>query len=114
MSEKILLQDILPLEELNKDGKILLVRHTLKRLEEMYQKNLIDEYQSFQSYPAFKKCKYIVSFLSGERNSGVFYGIFEVVEILEKDRLPIYSKELEKYIEKQNPSKDFYLRLKRI
>jgi hypothetical protein len=114
MNKKIFLQDILPFDELKKEGKVLLVRHSHKQLEEMNMKGLIDEYQSFQSKPAFLGCKYIVSFLGEERNSGIFYGIFEVEEILKNDKLPKYSKEIEKYCNMQDPIKDFYMRLKRI
>jgi hypothetical protein len=59
MKEKIYIQDILPLEELKKEGKVLLVRHSHQHLEEMYSQGLIDEYQSFQSKPAFLECSYI-------------------------------------------------------
>ena len=110
----ILLNDILHLSNLGGNGNILLVRHSHKHLTEMTDKGLIDEYQSFQSKPAFKKSKFIASFLGSEKNSAIFYGLFKVTEILDKDNLPKYSYELEKYCTKQNPSKDFYLKLLRV
>ena len=110
----ILLNDIVPLGDLARHGDILLVRHSHKYLTEMTDKGLIDEYQSFQSKPAFKKSKFIASFLGSEKNSAIFYGIFKVTEILDKVKLPKYSNELEKYCTKENPSKDFYLNLLRI
>ena len=110
----IYLQDILPLDELSKNGKILLIRHYHVGLEDMKSKNLIDEYQSFQDKPAFLNCKYMVVFLAGGRNSGVFYGIFEIESILKNKDLPEYSKELEPYCNKQKQSKDFKLILTRL
>lgn len=112
--DKIYLQDILPLEQLRKDGKVLLIRHYHEKLEEMKQKYLIEEYQSFQSKPAFVDSKYVVSFLGAEKNSAIFYGIFEIKEILKNNELPIYSKELSKYCNPQDKSKDFFIKLKRL
>jgi len=114
MGKIIKLQDILPLDELRKKGKVLLIRHHHEKLAEMNEMNLIEEYQSFQSKKAFFDCKYIVSFLGGEKNSAVFYGLYEVKDRLAKEHLPNYSKEIEKYCNKQNPSKDIYLKLERI
>ena len=67
--DNIYLQDILPLDKLKIDGKVLLLRHFHENLEEMNKKKLIEEYQSFQSKPAFIDCKYVVSFLSSERKA---------------------------------------------
>lgn len=114
MSGKIYLQDILPLEQLNQQGKVLLVRHYHPKLDEMLRKNLIDEYQSFQARPAFSKCKYVVSFLGTERNMAVFYGVYEVLGILKGEKLPTYSNELKEYCNNQDTLKDFCLQLKRI
>lgn len=115
MAGKIYLQDILPLDRLNQEGKVLMIRHYHPRLDEMYRKNLIDEYQSFQNKPAFLKCKYIVIFLGAENNTAVFYGIYEVLDILKEKELPEYTKELKDYYsEQQDLSKDFYLKLKRL
>jgi hypothetical protein len=113
MKNKILLQDILPLEELNKQGKILLIRHSHDNLKEMYDENLIEEYQSFQDKPAFVDFKYIICFLGSERNSAIFYGIYELQEIISGIDVPNYSIELSKYHKKEKTSKDFYLILKK-
>ncbi len=78
----------------------------------MYLKNIIEEYQSFQDKPAFLNFKFIICFLGSERNSAIFYGIYELIEILKGKKVPEYSKELELYHTKA--SKDFYLNLKRI
>jgi len=112
--EKILLQDILPLDELKKLGKVLLIRHTNDHLEKMVELDLIDEYQSFQRLPSFRNCKYIVSFIGAERNSAIFYGLFEVSGLKEKNSLPLYSKELVGLCSKQDLSTDFCLQLKKI
>lgn len=108
----IFLNDILQLDKLNNWGAVLLVRHSHKNLLEMENNRLIEEYQSFQSKPAFLKAKYIVSFLGSERNSAIFHGLYEVTGIRKKSDLPKYSDELAKYYIKQNPSKDFFLALK--
>lgn len=115
MNELIYLQDILPLEDLSKKGKVLLVRHYHDRLDEILQQNLLEEYQSFQAKPGFLDCKYIVVFLAGERNSGILYGIYEVEDILRNENLPICSQELMAYYKSPiDQSKEFYLKLRRI
>jgi len=88
MSNQILLQDVLPLDELRKQGKILLVRHSHDNIREMYLKNIIEEYQSFQDKPAFLNFKFIICFLGSERNSASFYGIYELIEILKGKKVP--------------------------
>jgi hypothetical protein len=110
--DKIYLQDILPLERLNLEGKVLLVRHYHDKLYEMNQKGLIEEYQSFQSKPAFIDCKYIVTFLGGEKNSGIFWGVYLNEGIRKLDELPEYSGGLKLYCNPQDKTKDFYLMLK--
>ena len=114
MTQKIYLQDIIPLDDLKKEGNVLLIRHSHDHLDEMNKNNLIDEYQSYQSQPAFLKCKYIVVFLGAEKNTGIFYGIFEVFGILQKNELPECTSAIKKYFNTFNPSTDFYLQLKRI
>jgi hypothetical protein len=110
----IFLQDILPLDSLNQNGKILLIRHSHDCLGEMNSKNLIEEYQSFQSKPAFQKCKYIVSFLGSNRNSAIFYGIYEVLGIKSGKNLPKYSDEIGKYCDPININEDFFLILNKL
>ncbi len=114
MKNRILLQEILPLDELKKKGKVLLIRHSHENLREMYLNNLIEEYQSFQSQSAFRDFKFIICFLGSERNSAVFYGIYELNEILEGVNVPEYSKELAALNKYEKTSKDFYLNLKKI
>lgn len=110
----IRLQDILPLDQLQKKGKVLLIRHHHENLAEMNEMNLIEEYQSFQRKKAFFDCKYIVSFLGGEKNSAVFYGLYKVMDRLTKENLPNYSNELKKYYRNQNRSKEIFLKLEKI
>jgi len=114
MTQQIFLQDIIPLGKLKNEGTVVLVRHYHEQLDYMIKKNIIDEYQSFQHRPAFKKCKYIVSFLGGEKNTAIFYGVFKVTDILSKKYLPAYSNELKPLCRPQNPDDDFKLILKRI
>lgn len=80
----ILLQDILPLAGLTNTGKILLIRHTHELLNEMVNKDLIEEFQSFQAKPAFTQCKYIASFIGGERNSAIFMAFLKSEKYYEK------------------------------
>lgn len=110
----IYIQDVLPLEKLRKNGKVLLIRHYHEKLNEMKQKSLIEEYQSFQSKPAFFDSKYIVSFLSAEKNSAILYGVYEITEMLKNDELPKYSSELSIYCKPQDKSKDIFIKLKRL
>ena len=56
-NQLILLQDILPLDELKKEGQVILVRHFGPNLKEMVRIGLVEEYQSFQRMPAFKRAK---------------------------------------------------------
>jgi len=114
MKTKIYLQDILTLDKMKQEGKVLLIRHSHINLMEMNRKNLIEEYQSFQSKPAFKGCKYVVSFLGAEKNTGVFYGVYKVLDILKGKTLPKYSTELKVYCNPQDTNKDFYLKLERV
>jgi hypothetical protein len=114
MKHRILLQEILPLDELKKQGKVLLIRHSHENLREMYINNLIEEYQSFQDKPAFRDTKFIICFLGSERNGAVFYGIYELIEILEGGNVPEYSEGLELLHKNVKPNNDFYLHLKRI
>lgn len=109
MEAQIFLEDILPLQSLQNDesGLILLIRHSHINLKEMERLDLIEEYQSFQDKPAFLKCKFVVSFLAGEKNTAVFFGIYQVKHIVRGKALPQYSKGLEKYCKKQDYSKDF-------
>lgn len=109
----ILLQDILPLDNLSNDGTVLLVRHYHENLKEMIEKGLLEEYQSFQRMPAFRKVKYLVSFLAEPNNYAKFFGVFQVVDIKEKADLPEYSVKLAKFCEEQNVKTDFYLKLER-
>lgn len=114
MAHQIYLQDILPLEDLRKEGNVILVRHYHVNLDYMVKNNIVDEYQSFQYQPAFKNCKYLISFLGGERNTAIFYGAFKVKDVLAKDLLPSYSAELERFCNPLNVDQDFKMVLERI
>lgn len=114
MTQQIYLQDILPLENLKDEGTVLLVRHYHENLDYMIKEKIIDEYQSFQHRPAFRKCKYIISFLGSEKNTAILYGVFQVVNILSKEALPTYSDKLKKLCRPQNYNEDFKLVLDRI
>lgn len=107
----IILQDILPLENLKKQGNVILLRHFHDNLNEMEKLGLIEEFQSFQSKPAFKKAKYLVSFLAEPNNKAKFFGIFKVEELLEKTELPRYSNLLAPFCKSQDFERDFYLKL---
>lgn len=114
IKDLIYLQDILPLDELSKNGQVLLIRHSPDYLDYLIKRNLVEIYQQFQNKPAFLKAKYIISFIAGERNSGILYGVYEITNILRKENLPIYPKELETYCHPLDPVSDFYMELKRI
>ena len=68
--DAIILQDILPLDQFGKEGKVILVRHYHKALAEIVEKDLIEEYQSIQVKSGFRSAKYIVTFLAIEKNRG--------------------------------------------
>ncbi len=116
MEDQIYLEDILPLDSLQSDEaeSILLVRHRNNNLKEMERLDLIEEYQSFQDKPAFLKCKYVVSFLAGEKNSAIFYGVYLVKNIISGEELPQYSTALGKYCNQQDKSKDFKIELVKV
>lgn len=114
MSEEILLEEILPLNELKKQGDVLLIRHSHENTKEMINKNVIEEYQSFQSKRAFRNFKYIVSFIGSERNSAIFYGIYEFIERYEGQQVPAYSKNLSLLYKKEKRKDEFFLKLRRI
>jgi hypothetical protein len=110
-NQLILLQDILPLDDLKKEGQVILVRHYGPNLKEMVRMNLVEEYQSFQRMPAFRRAKYLVSFLAEPNNQAKLFGIFHIDEIQEKEKLPPYSIELSRYCDPQNRDTDFYMKL---
>jgi hypothetical protein len=110
----IYLQDILPLDELKKEGEVLLIRHHHEHLDKMLQENLVYEYQSFQNKKAFRTAKYIISFTAEPNNYGKFFGAFKCEDLKEKEQLPPFSKELAKYCRIQNREEDFYLELEKV
>jgi hypothetical protein len=115
MSSQIYLQDILPLEELKNEGVVLLARHSHEKLDEIKQNNLIEDYQSFQNRPAFRKSRYLVSFLGIEKNRAIFYGIYEVIKIIENNAISKNKfKKVEKYLPPESIETDFQLELKKI
>lgn len=114
MNDLIKLEDIIDLDNLSKSGIVIIVRHYHEAIEKMYNQELIEEHQSFQIKPAFKQCKYVVSFIGGERNSGRLFGVFENIGILSGKELPAYSKELEPYCIPQDRDNEFKLNLIRL
>ncbi len=114
-TDKIYLQDILPLDSLSKKGGVVLVRHYHENLNEMLQKNLIEEYQSFQrKKPSFRTCKTIVSFLAEPYNQAKLYGVYRNLGIKEDQDLPNYSLPLQKHCCPLNPETDLYMVLEKM
>ncbi len=107
----ILLQDIFPLEELKKEGNVLLVRHYKKDLYNMIELGLIEEYQSFQKMRAFRKTKYLISFIAMPNNYAKLYGVYRIDSLKEKEQLPSYSEELKPFCNPQDTNTDFFLQL---
>jgi hypothetical protein len=110
---QILLQNILPLDDLIKEGKVLLIRHYHDNLKEMLESGVLEEYQSFQKMPAFRKAKYIISFTAEPNNYAKLFGVYKIGAIKEKAELPEYSVKLSKFCKKQNVESDFYMTLNR-
>lgn len=113
MTTKIYLQDILPLEKLSSEGTVIIVRHYHENLDYMVKNMIVEEYQSFQHQPAFKKCEYIISFLGSEKNTAIFYGVFQIKNVLSGKYLPKYSIKLEPHCRPLNLDQDFMLVLER-
>lgn len=111
---KIYIQDLLPLDTMSKNGSVLLLRHYHEKLNELINKNLIEEYQSFQSKPAFRKAKYIISFTAEPNNLARLFGVYEIKKIREKDYLPEYSRELSPYCNLQDKTTDFFMELEKL
>ncbi len=115
MTNKIYLQDILPLDKLSEKGKVIMVRHYHESLNEMLQKKLIEEYQSFQrKSSAFRECKIIVSFLAEPNNQAKLYGVYRNLGIKENLNLPKYSTSLKKYCNSQNVDNDLFMMLEKM
>jgi hypothetical protein len=86
MTDRILLEHILPLHQFQKIGEVLLIRHKHNKINEMMKYNgLIEEYQSHQNATKFKNCNIIISFIATERNLCSFYGVFRVDSIVEPE-----------------------------
>jgi len=112
MSDKIYIQDILPLDKLREKGNVIMVRHYHNNLKEMVQQNLIEEYQKFQKKSsAFRKSRIIISFLAEPNNQAKLYGIYENQGIKEGKGLPYYSEDLKKYCKPQNSEDELYMDL---
>lgn len=112
--DTIYLQDIIPLEQYKKEGKVILVRHYHVSLDEMEEKDLIEEYQSFQGKSGFRNAKYLIVFLAIEKNRARFYGVYRVNGILDNNSLPSYSEDLKQYCRKLDPQTDFFLKLDKV
>ena len=108
---KIYLKEILPLDKLSNEGKILLIRHQHNNLKDLVELDLIEEFQSFQDKKAFKECKILVAFLAEPNNQAKFFGLYRKTDLKEKEELPMYSNQLVKYAKPLNKDADFYLNL---
>lgn len=115
MTDLIHLQDILPLDNLSKEGKVLIVRHSHQNLHEMEEKGLIEEYQSFQGRTGFMDAKYLVSFLATEKgNHARFFGIYKVRGIRKGSDCPKFSDDLAYYDPGYEPGVTFHLELEKL
>lgn len=108
MEKKITIQELLFNRGLNKDDKILLVRHKdnreiktirgvqyTKSLYDMYrdEPELFLEYQAEQADDKFKGAQYIVSFLGEEGTKSRFLGVYRIEETITNDPFsPFYYK----------------------
>ncbi|MGZ2368986.1 GIY-YIG nuclease family protein [Ancylomarina sp. YFZ004] len=107
----ILLQDIMPLDKMTKDGPVLLVRHADENMAKIQELDLIEEFQTFQDRPAFRKCKYLISFIAEPNNYCKLYGVYLNEGIREKADLPYHSERLSPLCKAQNRETDFCLTL---
>jgi len=115
MPDKIYLQDILPLDKLSQEGPVILVRHSHLDLNEMIQRNVIEEYQSFQRRnSAFRGCNIIVSFLAEPNNQAKLYGVYKKLDIKEGINLPKYSDTLAPYCNPQIVDNDLFMTLEKV
>lgn len=57
-----------------------LVRHPLNKedIAEIYEKNLLEDYQASQSKNCFDNCKYIASFVGTNGTEALFFGLYEI------------------------------------
>ena len=113
MTERVFLEDIIPIAELQRTGRVLLVRHQHDRLNEMVKHDgLIEEYQSHQNASKFRNCRFIISFIATERKLCYLFGVFRVDSIIEPESRPSCSANLEDF---SPPSdSDFYLQTTRL
>lgn len=111
----IFLQDILPLEKLSKEGKVLIIRHSHQYLDQMEEEGLIEEYQSFQRRSGFMTAKYLISFLATkEGNHARFFGIYKMNGIKKGRLCPHRSDELSVYDRTQDPDSNYNLELEKV
>lgn len=90
-----------------------MVRHQSEHLKVMLELGLIEEFQSFQRMPAFRKAKYMISFVAEPNNYAKFYGVYINTQIKENEDLPIYSDKLRPFCLPQNRETDFFIDLKK-
>ena len=106
MEKKITIQELLFNRGLNKEDKILLVRHkdnreikTIRGVQ--YSKSLYDiyidepelflEYQAEQVDDKYKDAKYLVSFLGEEGTKSRFLGVYHIEKTILNDKFsPFY------------------------
>ncbi len=62
-----------------------LVRHPLNKtdIRDVYERGMIEAYQSSQSKNCFDNCKYIASFIGTSGTEAKFIGLYEIIETIE-------------------------------
>ena len=74
--------------------KTKLVRHPLNKpdIKDAYVRNMIQDYQSAQNKTCFDNCKYIATFLGTNKTEAMFYGMYEITDMLTgskvQDKMP--------------------------
>lgn len=61
-----------------------LVRHPLNKedVRDVYNRGMIEAYQSSQSKNCFDNCKYIVAFVGTNKTEALFIGLYEIIDII--------------------------------
>jgi hypothetical protein len=83
--------------------KTKLVRHPLNNadIRDVYEKGMIEYYQSCQSKNCFDNCKYIASFVGTTGTEAKFIGLYEIIDTLE-------GAEVQKRMPKEYPYPDHF------
>jgi len=96
LTQKSLLE-LFGIEELQKQGKIKMIRHQDSRIENFStlasNRRLLEEYQSYQKKDIYNDCKYILSYMAFGKTNAIFYGLYEIKASKEITNKPV-SQEL--------------------